>query len=311
MKQKIINIFMIIILLYLLFNIITDKTLIYNTIKYSTNIWFNNLVPSLFPMFIISELLIKYNFGYYITAYLNKYLNKILGISGNNILLLILAILSGFPSSAKNIKTMYNNNEIDENEASILLTFTHFSNPIFIISTITSFLNNNITLSIIILISHYLGNFIILLFVRKKLNNKQIIFNKSIYLSSVLITSINNAINTLLLILGTITFFSLITNIITSNLNLSIQTNLLIKGLLEITQGLEMLGHLNINNIYKVIIASMFLSFGGFCIHLQVISQIIDTKISYQKFLVARIFHSIISGIIAFITYSLYFSLFA
>ena len=67
---------------------------------------------------------------------------------------------------------------------------------------------------------------------------------------------------------------------------------------------------LNINDIYLAILASMFLSFGGFCIHFQVISVINDTDIKYSNFFIARIFHMIISGILAYLIYYLYFGLF-
>ena len=76
-----------------------------------------------------------------------------------------------------------------------------------------------------------------------------------------------------------------------------------IKGILEITMGIKYLSILNIPNIYKTIIISMFLSFGGLSIHIQVLSFLIDTNISYKEFFYARIYHSILSGIISYILY--------
>ena len=312
MKKNIKNIIIIIIFIYLLVNVLMNKELVFDSFKQSTNILINNLAPSLFPMFIISEILINYNFGTYLTIILGKFINKYLKISSNCFLLLILSILSGFPSNAKNIRTMYENKEINKEEASLLLTFTHFSNPLFILGVITSFLNNNQTLSIIILISHYFPNFIILILMRKKLtiNNSNIKPNYKLNFPKVLMSAISNSVSTLLMILGTLSFFLILSEILINSLNVNTATKLIIKATLEVTQGLSYLSSLNINNIYKVILSSMFLSFGGFCIHFQIISQINDTDISYSPFFIFRVFHMILSGIISFIIYTLYFSLF-
>jgi len=311
-KKYIINILIIFIFLYLLINVLINKELVFTSVNTSITIWKDNLVPSLFPMFIISEILINYNLGSYIAIILGKYINKLFKINSDVFLLIILSILSGFPSSAKNIRIMYDKGEITSDEASLLLTFTHFSNPLFIMSSLTNFFSGKYILSVIVLISHYLGNFIILFIVRKKLSNKDkdIVINNNISFSKVLIKAINNGINTLLLILGTITFFLLLSSIISNSFNLNTVNNLILKAVLEVTQALSYLGSLNINDIYMVVLASMFLSFGGLCIHFQVISVINDTDIKYSNFFIARIFHMIISGILAYLIYYLYFSLF-
>ena len=76
---------------------------------------------------------------------------------------------------------------------------------------------------------------------------------------------------------------------------------MLVKGLFEITIGIEALGKLGLPIIYKAVIASCFLAFGGLSVHMQVISQITGTKISYSYFLIGRIYQMIISGIITYL----------
>ena len=69
------------------------------------------------------------------------------------------------------------------------------------------------------------------------------------------------------------------------------------------TMGLKSISLLDINDIYKVVISTMFISFGGLAVHMQVISQIVDTDIKYKTFLVARIYHAIISGGISYLLF--------
>ena len=80
MKKNIKNIIIIIFFIYLLANVLMNKELVFDSFKQSTNILINNLAPSLFPMFIISEILINYNFGTYLTIILGKFINKYLKI---------------------------------------------------------------------------------------------------------------------------------------------------------------------------------------------------------------------------------------
>ena len=76
---------------------------------------------------------------------------------------------------------------------------------------------------------------------------------------------------------------------------------MMIKGLLEITIGIEALGKLDLPMIYKTVIASCFLAFGGFSVHMQVMSQITNTKIRYYYFFIGRFYQMILSGIITYL----------
>ena len=76
---------------------------------------------------------------------------------------------------------------------------------------------------------------------------------------------------------------------------------MIVKGLLEITIGIEALGKMAIPMIYKAVIASSFLAFGGFSVHMQVMSQIANTKIKYKYFFIGRLYQMILSGVITYI----------
>jgi hypothetical protein len=78
---------------------------------------------------------------------------------------------------------------------------------------------------------------------------------------------------------------------------------MIVKGVLEITIGIEALGKLEISMIYKVVIASCFLAFGGFSVHMQVMSQISGTDISYKYFFIGRFYQMILSGGISYLIY--------
>ena len=302
--KKYSNLIIVILSFTTLILIFLNKTLISKTVITSFGIWFNTLVPSMFPMFILSDILINYNFIEFIPKNIVKFISKIFNVSDNAVLIIFLSMLSGFPTNAINIKTSYDANLISKEEAEHLLLFNHFANPLFVLQTIGIFYLNNNTYGIIILISHILSNIIIGIIFRNNnhysLNNYISKSSKSQSFGNVLSSSIKNTINSLLMISGTITLFLILSTLIVTVFSLSSRNSLLIQAILEMTTSIAKLSLFNINDIFKVVFATMIISFGGLSIHLQVISSL-DDKIRYKNYFIGRIYQTIISGIISFL----------
>ena len=302
--KKYVNYFIITILFFFIFEILTNSTSIISTISFSMEIWKNNIFPTLFPFFILSDLLINYGFIEIVSKYFSP-LMKLFKIKSECAFIFVLSIFSGFPSNSKYTKELYDKGIINEYEATKVLLFTHFSNPLFILGTLTLFLNKR--LALIILICHYLGNIIVGIIFRNyhpsinsnKINNKVELNNKSFI--EILTNSIVKTIDTLLLLLGIITTFLIITTIIDSNLNFPDIIQYILNGIIEMTQGLKYVSMLNININLKAVISTFFLSFGGICIHVQVKSILKGTNIKYLPYLFARIIHGVVSSLLVLI----------
>lgn len=298
--KKIISllIFSIIILL-----IIINSYEIMENIKFSFSLCINNLFPSLIPFMLLSNILINYNFIDDISDILEKITTKIFKVNKNSSFAIIMSILSGTPSNAKYLKDLYDNKLINVDDVKKCLNFCHFTNPIFILGTIGYNFFNDKKIGLIILIAHYSASLIIGLFNKKTISSNSDIlkFKKSKNnFISVLKNSISVTISTLFLILGIITTCIIITCII--NKIIPLNTNYkFIYGLMEITQGLKYLSLSNFSIIFKTIVASFLISFGGLCIHAQTFSILDNKKIRYLPYLSARIFHAILASIITFI----------
>ena len=320
MKNKIVSIIYLIIIVSLTIDVLTNSNLIMKTVQFSVNLWINNILPSLFPFFILSELLIKFGFVEFISELLKNITQKLFKVRGEGAFIFIMSMISGFPSNSKYIKELFLENKINDKEASKILMFTHFSNPLFIIGTISiSFLNNK-NMGIIILFSHYIGNIIIGLIIRNyhpysfkekvslkkaiNLMHKKQIENKE-KIGNILAQACFKTFKTLFLILGVVTTFLCLTTLITNHLHLNPIKDGLLKGIFEMTQGLKYISILNLSLKWKVIISTMIISFGGLSVHMQIISILGDTEIKYLPFLIARIFHAFISGFLAFILFSI------
>ena len=271
MKKNIIIYVLTIIFVYLLFN---NQSLIVSSVSNSSYLFLTKVLPFFLPMFIISKILINYNFPYYLSK-----------LFKNNIYLyiLIISFISGSPNNAIVIKDLLNKNIININEANKYIKCSFFQNPLFLFSIFNYLFNKNI--AIIIIIVEIISNIIIYLI--KPVNNNSIFKIESIPLSDLFVKTINEAINILINIYLTIVILNIIIVLIPSCLSNFI-------GIFEITSGLNYLITSNNSYIIKLILSIIYISFGGIAIHLQIKSVIKDTNIIYSNFLLSRFYQMIL-----------------
>ena len=322
MKKKIISILCIAILIFIAFEILTESSTIIKAVTFSFSIWTNNIFPSLFPFFVLSEILINFGFIELTSELFKPLMYKLFKCKGEVAFVFIMSVISGFPSNAKYVRELHQKGLLTEDEASKALMFTHFSNPLFILGTISLMFLNNKEAGLLVLICHYMGNIIIGFIFRnyyptkekytkvslkkaiEDMHNKRINNNQKI--GTIITNSLLNTINTLLLILGVVTMFLCLTTIIDNNINLNNYNQSILNGFIEMTQGLKYVGMLNIPLKLKTVISTLIISFGGLSVHMQLIGILSDTKIKYLPFLTARIFHALISSILVYIFFDLW-----
>ncbi len=297
-SNQIISLLIFIILILVLLN----KELVSTSILSSLYIWYNTLVPSMFPMIVLSDIIITYNSTNIIPKFITKSISKLFDISENATTIFLFSLVAGFPTNGIIIQEAINAKRITKSEGEHLLLFCNFANPLFILQTIGVFYLKNSTYALIILISNILSNIIIGIIFRNKnnQNNSNIEYlDKEPSLVTTLKEAIYKGINSLLLVAGTITMFIILTTLISHIFNLNNILNLIIKSLLEMTMALSYLSNLNLNDTLKVVLSSAILSFSGLSIHLQIYS--ILENIKYKYYLKGRIISVVLSSIISFI----------
>ena len=312
MKKNIYSLTVLISIAILTINIFTKSKQLTSIIIFSINLFIKNIFPTLFPMFIISHLLVEIGIPEFLGSKFNKLFIHLFKTTPYSSFVFFMSLITGFPSSAKYVNDLIEKNKINNNEAEKILKFTFFSNPLFIINTIgISFLHNK-KIGLYILISHILGNIItgIILNKKDKIYKEIKLFtyrdliektNDSSIIKT-LLTAIKNSLDILINIFGLITFSLIVSNITINNPNNYIKV--LITGLIEMTTGLKYLSTLSIPFKLKVLTSTLFISFGGLSIHAQIINILKEKKVKYLPFLISRIIHSIISSIIIYILIS-------
>lgn len=269
--------------------IFIKKDIMYYTIYNTVILWFKNIVPNLLPMFIITSLIIESNLIINICNIFGKLFNKIFKCSIYGIFIYFLSLFTGSPSNAKYINDLVNNNLISNTLSDKLLLFTSNYNILLIYSLLTLYLNKSISIKIISII--VMSNVIVGLIFRNinYIDLKTNYIKRKINISKI----IKDTIDTLLMILGTLIFFNIIINLLPIK-NMLLKN--ILNGLLEITTGLKGLEYLDISTNIKILLSTIYLSFGGLSIHTQIKSILPDTN--YTLFLKSRLYAVIISIIL-------------
>ena len=269
--------------------IFIKKDIMYYTIYNTVTLWFKNIVPNLLPMFIITSLIIESNLIINICNIFGKLFNKIFKCSNYGIFIYFLSLFTGSPSNAKYINDLVNNNLISNTLSDKLLLFTSNYNILLIYSLLILYLNKSISIKIIIII--IISNIIVGLIFRNinYIDLKTNYIKRKINISKI----IKDTIDTLLMILGTLIFFNIIINLLPIK-NMLLKN--ILNGFLEITTGLKGLEYLNISTNIKILLSTVYLSFGGLSIHTQIKSILPDTN--YTLFLKSRLYAVIISVIL-------------
>lgn len=299
MKRKYQELLAVLIILFIYLGIFINPKLIIESGITSINIFKTRLFPSIFPFFVIASLLLNLGLADKISKKIDFLIKRIFHIEGISSFIVVISIISGFPSGSKYISDCYKKGLISKKTANYLLTFTHFGNPLFILGTCGIVLNN-ITIAYKILIINIVANITLGIILRPKevISSNYTLKNEKLSFMEALPNAINDAIKLLLFMLGSITFFMFFSKLITSTLHLNNFYSVITTGILDLTSGISMVNTLNISNYLQGLIVLSFITFGSLSVHLQVINNIKEQDLSYKYFFMGRIIETFLALVI-------------
>ena len=304
-------------------------------VKSGLALWANSVVPSLFPFFVATELLMHTNIITLLGHYLNIYMKPLFNIRGEGAFAFIMGIISGNPVGAKIATNLREHNICSKEECERLLSFTNNSGPLFIIGTVGILMYRNTIIGILLFFTHLLACITVGFIFRywkkdkntfdtnnthnlKKHNNQ----NQYACLSNlgeILAQSITNSISTILLIGGFVVIFSSIISILKASgiLNslvtiisplfqlLHIDTNFIqgiLTGFLEITNGISVISSVACKKIsINIIFTAFLLGFGGISVLLQVWSIVSKSDLSIKPYIYGKLLHGTFAALYTFL----------
>lgn len=292
--------------------VISPNICILYTLK-GAKLFFYSVFPSLFPFLVVCNIIVFCGGIELYAKLFGKLLCKPLKLPKNCSIVLIISFLCGYPLGAKYTCDLYKNNEIDFATSERLLNIATNPSPIFIIGTLGASMLKNPAYGYIILASVLISCFISS-FIYKNDNNK--IFKTTFIAKSkekackkissnrtpgeILKESIDNALSNTLMVAGFVIIFSVITGFISNAFSIlhfkNVLLNGIIGGLIEMTNGCNIISSININTILKLAIISFFISFSGLSVILQVYSFISKYNFSLKKYVKYKFYQGIVSA---------------
>ena len=302
--------------------------------KNGLKLWANNVVPSLFPFFIATNLLGHTNVIKYISKFCNKFMRPIFNVPGESAYAFILGLISGYPVGAKIVTDLRNQNLCTKDEGERMLCFTNNSGPLFIIGTVGITLFGSSSIGILLLVTHVLAAITVAILlgifsrIRKTKNVSEKFMKKNLSqnsnLGEVLSTAILDSSKTIIMIGGFVVIFSVIISILENSKLLSLLSIIImpickafnisnsfaspiISGLIELTNGVSLIASIPNKAIsVNIILSAFLLGFGGISVLLQVLSITSKSDLSIKKYIIGKLLQGIIAMTYTYILLSVF-----
>ncbi|MDE6470523.1 MAG: hypothetical protein K2L19_05835 [Eubacterium sp.] len=244
----------------------------------------NTIIPSLIPLLIIFFIIMKTGAKDVLAKAFGFISIYIFNLPQVTLPAIFFGLTGGYPTGALLTNELYIKGEIDEKQAQRLMRFNFCGGCGFIITALGTATLNNTKAGAILFLSNLISAIIIgflLSFTDKRINKEYYSYTDSASFGDALINSTQNAVNAVLNMTAYIILFSAVCNIFT--------IPQVISPFIEITNGLCS------GSKYPLTQLGAYLSFGGLCIHCQLLPIISNIKMKYYDFLFFRIFAGLLS----------------
>ncbi|MGD9567445.1 MAG: hypothetical protein AB7V48_03880 [Sedimentibacter sp.] len=283
-------------------------------------IWVNNIIPYLFPMSVLSNILLHYNFLYSLFERMSFISNKILK-NKYALIPFFISFVSGYPSGAMAVNTMAGYKRISEKEANYLTIFTNDCSFQFIAGAVSFSMLGDFQFYKYIVIPHLVGAILLSLLITNKessVNSSHRVRMESVPFNKAFSAAIYKSVTGILSVGGVIVIFSVFSSFLNDTLSsaaniLSLSTNIkdiiysLLVGSLEITNGCSIISSsLFVPLQIKLIIINFLISFSGMSVIFQTIAVINEFDFDIKNYIFYKFIHGIISALLCIFMFSLF-----
>lgn len=238
----------------------------------------NTILPSLLPLLIIFYMIMKTGANNVIVNILGNFTHTCFKLPKAASSAILFGLIGGYPTGAILSRTLYENGEISKQQARRMLRFNFCGGAAFIITGVGTITLNSQKAGLILFASNLLSS-IILLVLTSFFDERDIStatqISDPLPIGEALGQSVDAGIRSVLQISAFIVLFSAIKN--------TVHFPAVVEPLLEITNGICS------HSTFPLALTAAFLSFGGLCIHLQLLPIIKKFDMMYLDFLLFRI----------------------
>jgi len=258
------------------------------------------IVPSLFPFFICSGLLIYSGFCEQLSKLFGRVMPVLFGINASGAAAFVLGVVSGYPLGAVTACGLYEKNYLTKTEAERLLAFCNNSGPLFLLGTVGISLYSNSKIGVLLYLAHLLSSVLVGVCFRFWRKNEfaptvsaPTVAEKSI--GEIYSVVLNNSLQSILSVCGTVIFFSVLSNLVSDLFLQNPQIRLRVIGLFEFVTGVSGIAASAMPMIEKMILSAGIVAFAGLSVHMQVLGVVARHGLSLKPYFVGKLLHAFFS----------------
>ena len=287
---------------------------------------FNVIVPSLFPFFVLSSLIVDLGLAAYLGRALEGLMRPLFRVSGSCSAAVVLGFIGGYPVGARTALQLYQQGLCSKTEAERLLAFCNNSGPAFIFGVVGAGVFGNSRVGLMLYLTHTLASlFVGLLFRfygtvhhRGSGSRQQPKPIETVTIPAAFTNAVTRSFQSTLNICAFVVFFSVVLQLLTAwgaisalaellgMLGLSSQwAHRLVAGLLELSSGVSSLSG-GSGLAGRASMAAFMLGWAGISVHCQVLSFLIDSGLSARVYLAGKLCHGLIAAALTWVATRLF-----
>ncbi len=273
----------------------------YERSLYALRLWFETLVPSLFCIMVIVKVLFAFPAFDWLMKPFAWLFPTLFGIGTHSVSYVAALMLLGFPAGAAFIDEQVAMGRLKKAQGKRLVCTCSFATPGFVIMTLGSVLFGSAKIGITLFAIQLLSGFILLAMTRKEAIPDIIEYRDTPALVETIKTAMLDSGKALYMMGGYLMLCISICGVLLPLFPSFLQTPLTVIS--EFSSGCVTLSSLSLSLEMRLILISMLLSFGGLCVHMQVLSMSEHIALSYGTYFCFRMVQALMSGVIAFVIF--------
>lgn len=317
-RRKIVDFFSCIVILCVAAGLCIFPEEMVSSAKDGLYLCFNVIIPSLFPFFVISALVVRLGWAKKLGLLLSPLMKPLFNVGGACASALVLGFIGGYPVGAKTVIELYNSKACSKAEAERMLAFCNNSGPAFILGVVGAGIFASGRAGLLLYLAHALASVLIGIIFRKWGSSVSAvnIIDKSTVTASfapAFVDSIKTSFSSVLNISGFVVFFTVFIKLlflsgamafltggigaIFSPLGLNAQwAETLITGLIELSSGVWSLRDAVYDVGVSMAMAAFMLGWAGLSVHCQVLSFIGDSGLTVKTYILGKLLHGLLSA---------------
>ena len=270
-------------------------------VRSSLDICVEMIVPTLFPFFVCSGILIYSGFGSFISRAFRFCMRPLFGVSEAGASAFVLGIISGYPLGALTAGQLYRGGYITKTEAERLCAFCSNSGPLFIIGSVGAALYSSTAIGVMLYGIHILAAVTVGVIFR--------FYKRGSYIAppavmtvpernagEIISEAMSGAVRNMLSVCGAVVFFGAAGRLLLDILPLKGVFYALAAGMAEFTNGAVSTAALDIDTGAKLVMTAFIVGFAGLSVHAQTAAVTAGYGLSLVPYIVGKLLHALIAA---------------